>query len=189
MLPGSLAARLAQWAELQSIPDSLRGAIKTADMTSRIELAMMLADAEVEQLGLDAALKLVNAPARQNSQIYWRECASAILAYHPMPFPPVAPTKIVNDGDLEYTETSIACADVYLWLSRRPEFGGYAPEEAEVREIRGMWSAEIDAALLRKLDMTRRCPECGRLLPANHPHRLCDHCFFERRRARIVGYE
>src|SRR6185369_8451764 len=89
IIPGTLASKLAQWASLQSIPESLRGAIKTADMDERIELASMLTDQEVQKLGLERALKLVNAPTRQATRLYWRQCATAILSQKTMPLPPV----------------------------------------------------------------------------------------------------
>lgn len=180
MLPGNLAGRLAQWASLQSIPDSLRDAIETADMKERVELASMLTDQQVEQLGMAAALKLVNAPTRQSSRTYWLNCAHAVLSDKPMPLPPDAPREITTSDALEKTETSITCADIYLWLSRRHEFGLYAPDELEVREMRAEWSLQIDEALVQKLDTARRCSQCRRPLPLNHRFSLCNRCFNQR---------
>jgi hypothetical protein len=85
LLPGSLAHRFAQWAELQSIPEALRNVITPADIDERIALARMLTDAEVEQLGLSVAVRLVNAPTREESRPYWRRCTQAILAEKPLP--------------------------------------------------------------------------------------------------------
>lgn len=181
ILPGSLWERLEQWALLQSIPKTLRDVIKTADLTERIELARMLTDEEVEQLGLSAALKLVNAPTRQSSRSYWYSCAKAILGGRWMPLPPEAPKKIRNSRDLETTEACIACADIYLWLGGRKEFGMFAYDEYEIRLERESWSMRIDDALLRKIDTARRCAECGRPLPLGHRHRMCDSCFYKGR--------
>lgn len=178
LIPGSLHTRLAQWAALESIPDSLRDVIKTANLTERIELASMLTDNEVKQLGLDAALKLVNAPTRQNTRAYWYSCAQAILKERYLPLPPAAPSRIASSRDLETAEHCIGCADIYLWLGSRHEFRIYGGQEAEVREERMRWSAQIDEALLHKIDTSRRCTRCGRLLPRSHRYEICDNCHY-----------
>jgi ATP-dependent RNA helicase SUPV3L1/SUV3 len=180
LIPGSLAHRFAQWSELQSIPDSLRNVIRPADIDERIALARMLTDREVDQLGLEAAVKIVNAPTRDFSRDYWRLCTLAILAGESMPHPPEAPFIIENDRQLDQTEQSIACADIYLWLSRRPEFGQYAPDEIRIREMRTEWSMSIDAALLRRLDTLARCVNCHKPLPLGHRYSLCDNCYNQR---------
>jgi hypothetical protein len=180
LIPGSLAHRFARWSELQSIPDSLRGVIKPADIDERIALARMLSDPEVQQLGLPAAVKLVNAPTREHSRTYWRLCTQAILAGQPMPLPPNAPMYIDNDHDLDLTEESIACSDIYLWLSHRHEFSLFAPDEGRVRETRTEWSMSIDAALLRRLDTLARCVNCRKPLPLGHRYSLCDNCYSNR---------
>lgn len=177
LIPGSLSEQLIQWSELESIPDDLRGHIKTADLTERIELAKMLTDAQVEQLGLADALKLINAPTRNSSRHYWFDCAQAILAEREMPMPPQAKMPIEDSADLEQAEVCISCADIYLWLARRVEFREYAQNEFEVRAMREHWSMEIDHALLQQLDTARRCPSCGRPLPLGHKYKICDECF------------
>lgn len=177
LIPGSLAHRFAQWRELQSIPDELRDVIEPADIDERIALAQMLTDKEVEFLGLPAAVQLVNAPTRESSRAYWYSCARAILAGRAMPLPPEAPMEIENDQDLEATETTIACGDIYLWLACRYEFEDFAPDEAWVRALRAEWSMSIDAALLRRLDTAARCINCRRRLPLNHRYSLCDQCY------------
>jgi hypothetical protein len=180
MLPGSLAERLSQWASLQSIPDSLRGAIQTADMAERIELARLLTDEEVEQLGLSAALRIVNAPTRQSTRDYWLMCAHAILKNQPMPMPPDAPQKINTSVDLENIETCVSSADIYLWLAGRREFSQFGPDEHEVRIRRTQWSMRIDVALQHRLDMARRCSKCGAPLPLRYPYGLCPDCHAKR---------
>ncbi|MBZ0287743.1 MAG: hypothetical protein K8I30_09020, partial [Anaerolineae bacterium] len=180
LLPGSLGDKLAQWASLQSIPDTLRSAIQTADMDERIELARMLTDEEVEQLGLSAALRLVNAPARQSTRDYWLACAHAILQNKPMPMPPDAPQKINTSVDLESIESCVASADIYLWLANRREFGEFGPDEHEVRIRRTQWSMRIDVALQHKLDMARRCSRCGKPLPIRYRYGICADCFANR---------
>lgn len=180
LIPGNLASKLAQWSSLQSIPESLRNAIKTADMTERIELAKMLEDREVDHLGLDLALKLVNAPTRQSSRPYWLSCVRAILRNSAMPLPEDAPSLIVDSDDLERTEYSISCADIYLWLARRPEFRFFAPDEQVMRQMRLDWSTRIDRALVLKLDTSRRCTQCKRPLPLGYRYRICDRCYNRR---------
>lgn len=182
MIPGSLPEQLGQWAALESIPKELRAVITTADLLERIELAKMLADDEIERLGLANALQLVNAPARKTTRVYWLDCAHMILEGYQIPLPPEAPSPLLNSADLEATELSIACADIYLWLSRRREFSQYCEAHAQVREERREWSLTIDEALLRNLDMARRCRSCGATLPSRHRYRICEKCFRRRRR-------
>jgi Helicase conserved C-terminal domain len=180
LIPGNLAHRFAQWAELQSIPESLRSVLKPADIDERIALARMLTDAEVDQLGLNAAVRLVNAPTRESSRGYWRLCTLAILAEEPMPLPEDAPAYIDTDDDLDRTEQSITCADIYLWLSHRPEFRLFGPDEEQVREMRTVWSMSIDGALLRRLDTLARCVNCRRPLPLGYRYSLCGSCYANR---------
>jgi hypothetical protein len=177
LIPGSLASKLTQWSQLQSIPDSLRSAIQTADMSERIELANMLTDREVNLLGLEAALKIVNAPTRQSTRDYWYQCARHILTNKALPLPPVAPTQITNTIELESIEYCVSCADIYLWLSQRREFGSFAPHSEEVREIRMECSLQIDGALLRKINTMKRCSRCGAPLNIQHRFNICDNCF------------
>ncbi len=179
MIPGSLRDKLVQWAALESIPDELRGVIQTADMTERVELAGMLSDQDVQQLGLAGAVKLTNAPTRQSSRQFWQQCARAILSHQPMPLPPPAP-KIVTSHDLEQTETCISCADIYLWLSQRRDFGIYGPDEQVVRAMRAMWSMAIDDALLRKIDTGKRCTQCGAPLSIRYRFNICERCYHQR---------
>ena len=181
MIPGSLAEQLTQWAELKSIPAELRAVITTADMDERIELAKMLSDDEIERLGLASALQLVNAPTRKATRAYWQDCAYMILEGYQIPLPLEAPLPIKDGGDLDATEFSIACADIYLWLSRRREFSEFCEAHAQVREERREWSLSIDEALRRELNTARRCRACGALLPSRHRYRICENCFSRRR--------
>jgi hypothetical protein len=176
LIPGTLAEKLATWAHLQSIPEGLRALLVTANLTERIELANMLSDDEVRLLGLTAAVRLINAPTRKNSHTYWRSCASAMIAGEPMPLPIAAPQVIDNGTRLEATETSIACADIYLWLGNREEFAAYAPDFSYVRELAQTWSQRIDDALLNQVDTTRRCAVCGRPLTLRDRHKVCLRC-------------
>ncbi|GAB4518977.1 MAG: hypothetical protein OHK0046_27330 [Anaerolineae bacterium] len=188
LIPGSLYERLLQWAALESIPESLRNVVKVADLAPRIELAKMLTDEQVAQLGFADAVQLINAPTRQGSQGYWLECAFNILAHQPLPLPPAAPSSISNSLDLEQMENCIACADVYLWLARRKEFGRFALDTERVHDERREWSMAIDRALVEKIDTKRQCPNCGRPLPISHQYRLCDNCFYETRFERHRNY-
>jgi hypothetical protein len=180
LIPGTLASKLTQWAQLESIPESLQGAIQTADMSERIELASMLTEREVKLLGLEAALKLVNAPTRQNTRGYWYQCARHILTDKNITLPPVAPREINDTIELESIEYCVACADIYLWLSQRKEFTSFAPEEPLVRQMRADWSVRIDEALLRRISALKRCARCGKSLPLKHRFSICDSCFHGR---------
>lgn len=160
LIPGTLAERLAEWASLKSIPDALRGALETADLTERTELARMLTREEVARLGMAGALQLVNAPTRQSSRDYWYDCAKAILSDEPLPLPPTSSATISDAEDLERLEAYISYADIYMWLSNRKEFYGCGPQVSEVREMRSNWSNAIDDALVRRLatNTRRRAP-------------------------------
>ncbi len=181
LIPGSLAEQLTRWAELKSIPEELRAVITTADLDERIELAKMLSDEDIKKLGLAAALQLVNAPTRKSTRPYWLDCAYMILEGYQIPLPPAPPLPIQDGGDLDATEYSIACADIYLWLSRRREFTQFCEAHAQTREERREWSLSIDEALLRNLNTAQRCRSCGALLPSRHRYRICDNCFRRRR--------
>lgn len=180
LIPGNLAEQLNQWAALDSIPDELRAVIRTADLVERVELAKMLSDEQVEQIGLANALQLVNAPTRRSTRPYWLDCAYMILEGYEIPMPPQPSIPIMDSDDLEAVEMSIACADIYLWLARRKEFAMYGDAQEIVREERREWSLAIDEALLKKLDTAKRCGECGKILPSRHRYRICDSCYFER---------
>ncbi len=181
LIPGSLAEQLTQWAELKSIPDELRAVITTADLDERIELAKMLSEGDIQKLGLAGALQLVNAPTRKATRAYWLDCAHMILEGYQIPLPDEPPLPIRDGGDLDAAERSIACADIYLWLSRRKEFAQFCESHYEVREERREWSLSIDEALLRNLNTARRCRKCGALLPSRHRYRICENCFSGRR--------
>src|SRR5205085_9051945 len=103
------------------------------------------------------ALLLVRAPTSDDTRDYWRVCAQAIVRRRAMPLPPEAPAPIRTNDDLTEAELSIRCADIYLWLSQRRQFASSGPEAAEVREARSEAAREVDAALQRKIDTTRRC--------------------------------
>jgi hypothetical protein len=180
MIPGSLAERLQEWAQLESIPTALRSVVKPADLTERVELAAMLSDEEVEQLGLEKAVKLINAPSRKSSRDYWYACTRAILAGDQMPIPPDPPDNIDDSEALDYTEMCISCADVYLWLSQRLEFAEFSHAAPFVREERTQWTLRIDDALLKKINMARRCRECRKELPAGYPYAICEDCYSKR---------
>ncbi|MDZ4771444.1 MAG: helicase-related protein [Chloroflexota bacterium] len=180
LIPGTLAERLQEWSSLQSIPDALRSSLQTADMTERIELAAMLRNHEVQQLGLAAALKLINAPTRQETREYWRHCATAILHGTPLPTPTLPPLEVRTHAELDMIEGCILEADIYLWLGSRQEFHRSAEREVEVRKARIEWSMQVDEALLRKIDTARRCVQCGNKLPLEHRFSLCESCYQSR---------
>src|SRR5262249_1992521 len=160
LLPGRLASRLRQWCELESIPGSMRSFIKTADLEDRIELASQLQPEEEAELGLGAAVKLTCAPARPESRSYWRWCASAIVKGDHLPPPPSSPKNLTSSDDLVRAEQVIACADLYLWLARTPEFRPFGPCYEEVRRARYALAEQIDQALLSRLDTRKRCTSC-----------------------------
>jgi ATP-dependent RNA helicase SUPV3L1/SUV3 len=162
LIPGSLAEKLREWTRLQSIPQELRSSVRTADMSERIELASKLSDIQVAQLGLANAVQLVNAPTRNSTRDFWYDCATAIIDRYPMPLPPAPPQEVLDTEDLDYTETCISCADVYLWLSQRKEFTEFAEHALAVREERQQWSERIDDALLRKIRMDYLPNQSGR---------------------------
>lgn len=169
-----------QWCELQSIPASMRSFIKTTDLKDRIELASMLQPEEEADLSLGAAVKLTYVPARPQSRSYWRRCARAIVKGDHLPSPPESPKYLASSDDLVRAEQVIACADLYLWLARTPEFRSFGPCYEEVRSACYALAEHIDQALLSRLDTRKRCASCGRVLPLHHHYRLCENCYLDR---------
>jgi ATP-dependent RNA helicase SUPV3L1/SUV3 len=177
LIPGNLSEKLREWSKLKSIPERLRGLLQIAHLEERIALAEMLTDREVEQLGLAAALKLVNAPTRTSTHEYWRACSKKLVAGQPMPLPTAPPTEITNTHDLGQVEYSVSCADIYMWLAHREEFGDCGPHLEDVREMRMAWSTQIDEALLNKIKDVRLCSQCRKVLPDRYPYGICDACY------------
>ena len=177
MIPGTLSEKLIEWSQLRSIPKSLRSIIRIADMEERINLAQMLTDQEVEQVGLAAAVKFINAPTRESTRAYWRQCTKAIIAGRAMPLPPEPPRSVNSTADLDQTEHCVTSADIYLWLAHRPEFGDFAPDMARVKEQREAWSISIDRGLLKRLKQVKTCSSCGKRLPEGYSYGMCEDCF------------
>lgn len=66
----------------------------------------------------------------------------------------------------ENLETAIRCADIYLWLSQRERFAAFArPTKCGPSE---QWSRDVDAALQKQVDTTRRCSACGKKLALDY---------------------
>ncbi|MBV9615043.1 MAG: hypothetical protein JO031_06295, partial [Ktedonobacteraceae bacterium] len=121
------------------------------------------------------------APARPESQSYWQWCARAIVKGDDLPSPPEPPDNLASSDDLRRAEQVIACADLYLWLARTPEFRPFGPSYEEVRKARYALAEHIDQALLARLDMRKRCTSCRRILPFSYPYRLCESCYQDRK--------
>ncbi|NJR12541.1 hypothetical protein HC776_01245 [bacterium] len=111
-------------------------------------------------------------------------CAQAILKEKQMPLPPEPAPTIRDSEELDYIENCISCADIYLWLSQRKEFAAYGTAALYVRDERMSWSIRIDEALLRRLNMTRRCRECRKELSPGYPYHICESCYSSRFRER-----
>ncbi len=137
----------------------------------------MLSDDEIAELGLAASVKLINAPTRESTRTYWRQCSKALIALQPMPLPPPPPEAINTTFELDASEFSIACADIYMWLGHREEFQELAPDLNDVREMRQEWSESIDEALLKRIKQVKVCSQCGKELPAKYPYGMCETCF------------
>jgi ATP-dependent RNA helicase SUPV3L1/SUV3 len=151
-LPRTLAQRLRGWTQMHSLPMAYRGILKPADLQERITLASLLSPQEVDRLGLAAAVALTNAPTRERSRDYWLRCADAIVSNDALPLPPAPPLPIASQIDLERTETTVACADVYLWLAMRSEFSQRGEHRETVHALRESWSQAVDEALMSRLD-------------------------------------
>jgi len=184
LIPGHLAHKLQQWQALESIPDELRPIIKPAEMEERTRLAAMLQQSDIDALGLQAALALINAPARESTEEYWYYCAKAVVSGRPMPLPPKGDGRIRNAAGMSDVEVSIACMDIYLWLSRRAEFKDAAPDADHVHPLRRAAITNLDAALLKRLDAGKRCKECERPLRAGYRFNTCNYCHRGRAKTR-----
>ena len=180
MIPGTLAEKLAQWIQLVNIPIKWRRILMPVDLSEQIDLAKMLTPGDVNKLGEEPAFKLINAPTYRETELYWHQCARAIIKKTAMPAPAGPPSSIHDGKDLQSYEKAIRCADTYLWLSQRDEFSRFAPESDMVRSWRETWSMEVDAALQRKVDTTRRCHSCGKPLALKYRFNICENCFQSR---------
>ena len=181
LIPGTLAARLQAWMLQQGIPARWKRILRPVDLSQQIELAGLLTPQEVERLGDEAALQLVNAPTYHETRDYWLLCARAIIHGRRLPEPPPPQATVIRNADeLLLFEQAIRAADCYLWLSQRHEFHTHAPAAESVRSSRAHWSAEVDGALERRVDTARRCRVCGRPLPLKHRYNICDRCYSER---------
>lgn len=152
LLTGDLAQRLITWQQLNAIPDELRSIVTSTDMGDRIELAKMLSYEDLQRLGVERALLLVNAPTRQESQEYWVDCATAILQDQPLPLPPVSPAKIEEGRTLKLAEGVISCIDVYLWLGYREPFQHLVEDPHPVIHQREELTRAMDIALMKKFN-------------------------------------
>jgi ATP-dependent RNA helicase SUPV3L1/SUV3 len=189
LLPGALEDKLRQWMTLNGIPERWRRLLKPVDLSEQITLAGMLSPANVRKLGEETALQLISAPCANNTEPYWLSCTRAIIARQDMPVPDDdLPRKITDTESLESYELMIRCADIYLWLAQRREFSRYAPDEDMVRAERRRLSEILDDALVARIDTARRCRSCGRPLPLQHRHNICDRCFREHRFHRSAWY-
>ncbi len=182
LIPGTMSRKLQTWMLLQSIPSKWKRVLRPVDLSAQIELANLLSNEDVNRLGEERALTLINAPTYRETEDYWLLCAQAILHGKSLPSPrsPQA-REIKNANDLILYEQAIRSADCYLWLSQREELFTRAPEAESVRARRAQWSAELDSALQRKVDTARRCRVCGRPLPLKHRYNTCEHCYRDRR--------
>jgi len=182
-LPGTLAEKLTGWSELHSVPLAYKSILKPADLQERIALASLLSLHDSAQLGLAAAVTLTNAPTRESSREYWLRCASAIVGSDTLPLPPFPSLPITSQMNLERAETTIACADVYLWLAMRREFAQYGTHKDTVSDLRASWSQAVDEALVSRLDTRLRCPRCRRPHKQATAHGTCTRRYEHRHRS------
>jgi hypothetical protein len=180
LIPGHLSSKLDEWQRLSSIPDQWRYLLQPMDLTEQISLAGSLTTEEIDQLGLETTLRLINAPTQKETRSYWSMCARAILEKVPMPWPsPVR--EIQNSQDLMAAEESIRAADIYRWLACREEFARFGPDAESISALRREWCQLVDRALQLKIDTSRRCTQCGRKIPLHHRYGICESCHRSRR--------
>ncbi len=181
LMPGELSEKLQKWVDLAGIPPRWKELLRPMDLSSQIELARMLTPKDVKKIGDEVALQLINAPCYRDTQTYWYRCALAVINNQIMPNVIDPPKVILSAKDLESYEVAIRSADIYLWLSQRERFAPHAPNGKQVRKRRYAWALEVDSALQKQVDTTRRCKKCGRALPTNYRFGVCNNCFREQR--------
>jgi hypothetical protein len=181
VIPGTLSEKLQRWVNLAGIPPKWKAMLKPVDLSNQISLAKMLSHKDVQRMGEEMALLLINAPSNRDVEPYWKECADAIIAGENMPAPFTPLRRIASVRDLEIVERIIRCADIYLWLSQREPFAPYAPEYETIRKSRYDWTMMVDAALQKQIDAARRCRDCGRPLAINSRYDICSRCYSDRR--------
>jgi ATP-dependent RNA helicase SUPV3L1/SUV3 len=175
LIPGHLSAKLDEWQRLSSIPDQWRHLLQPMDLTEQISLAASLSGEEIDQLGLETTLRLINAPTQKETRPYWSLCARAILEKAPMPWPTQI-HEIQTSQELMRAEESIRSADIYRWLACREEFAAFGPDADQISALRREWCQMVDHALQVKIDTSRRCNQCGRKIPLHHPFGICESC-------------
>lgn len=85
---------------------------------------------------------------------------------------------IRSRDDLADAESQVKAAGLYLWCSFRWPAIHHEPEKAVAAR------QKLNAAISRALDageLRRNCRDCGRILPAEHGHGICDSCHQMRR--------
>ncbi|HYF60275.1 MAG TPA: helicase-related protein [Burkholderiaceae bacterium] len=124
-------------------------------------------------LRLDDTLRILNAPAfvRDEPLPWFGDHLRAIRARRrDRAFWLHAP---VPAGDLDALEAGVRDATLYCWMHYR--YPDCFPDLALARER----LAELDRGIVRALAQrgARRCASCGRPMPWDLRHRLCDGCF------------
>jgi hypothetical protein len=182
LFSGALYEKLNQWFLLEGIPPKWKLLLKPVDLSNQIELARQLKPSDVETLGEDVALLLINAPCTNDSEDYWKRCATAIIKRKEMPVPTLEGRDAIHSAKtLGLYEQAIRCADIYLWLSQREPFMAFAPFYNDVRQKRNQWIERVDMALQKKIDTARRCDSCGRPLALDYRFKICQTCYQESR--------
>jgi len=145
-LRGVLWQRLERWSNT-----SLKPPFECAPFVSQVELAKRLSTTEVEHLGMELSLCVIQAPVRQPERIvgYWHACVQAVCRHRSMPLPTAPPElKVVaNSTSLADMENGVHEASVYNWLAARRELEPYGQERDTVGMWNMVWAEMIDHRL------------------------------------------
>ena len=160
-----------EWQNLPHVPGFSR-----EDMSEAMFLLKELGDRIARQLPRELLYELITCPVDIKNErlvLYWLESCLAI-GVGAEPEVPMFDTDTLEGCELQYK-----ALDVRHQLLRR--IGIEDPRMEEKLEL----CEKINQLLLEdKRNLRRRCPRCGRSLPADWPYGICDRCYGGHRRRR-----
>ena len=169
---------LQAWATMQPLKRLHR-----ADLSEALELYKALPANLIKAADKQTIFRYISCPVDTRTRelvLYWRDCATALLQDWSVPPVPFS-TDTLEDCELRYK-----ALDIRHQMLRR------AGIEENVRTEQEHITQRINELLQAdKSSFLRRCARCHRLLPFDHPSRLCDRCYervAERRESARITY-
>ncbi len=86
-----------------------------------------------------------------------------------------------NSSNIDYLEKSIKCLELYQWLSRHFNDKNFNYDEEELKENKQSAINKLNELLSER--MVNRCFQCGRKMSAETKYKICESCFFRKRKS------